>query len=435
MRKVLKLGLLIIVGIMVVFLGNIMLNSQKKAENKYESKISNIENNIDFQNIEWNVDKKVSKIIGNVTFQAVLSKDKTLSWIYHIDVKKAFWENTLCIPETIDNAKVIYIGALQNNSNEKQEYEFLENVFGNYVEPFHGETGYLDDLRYIKQMVIPDTVLGIGAYAFSGMEYLKEVDLPYNLQCLDEFCFYGCKNLKKVMIHEKLTFLSTTAFENCVKLLDMDIKNYNYKNVNGFIIEQNTQTLITVLPLQKDGKIPDGVKIIQTYAFSNATMKEVTIPTSVMQIEKNSLTNKNICNVNLADGNPNFEKSDNNILTKEKSLLVVAEITSEGELVVSDKVLEINEEFSIVGDNAKTLIVGRNLRRTYGMGLPNLALDSIEKVYFCGDTPPMIYDYEKGNASLPIFVDVYVPQNSIELYENCYREIGMYGFVNNFYCY
>ena len=56
-------------------------------------------------------------------------------------------------------------------------------------------------------ITIPNSVLDIGSYTFSGCTKLTEVKLPYGLTCLNEGTFSGCDKLTELIIPESVTTL------------------------------------------------------------------------------------------------------------------------------------------------------------------------------------------------------------------------------------
>lgn len=58
--------------------------------------------------------------------------------------------------------------------------------------------GAFKDLTEIKEVVLPDTIGIIPAYAFSGCTSLEEVTLPVQVSSIGEYAFKGCASLRRI---------------------------------------------------------------------------------------------------------------------------------------------------------------------------------------------------------------------------------------------
>ena len=97
----------------------------------------------------------------------------------------------------------------------------------------------------IEEVIIPEGVKTINAYAFANLTALKRVVLPSTIERIDQGAFYGCKELIAVEGLEKVKFLNQAAFFGC-----------------------NLENKISL----------DNAVAIADYAFAgNASLKEVTL--------------------------------------------------------------------------------------------------------------------------------------------------------------
>ena len=67
----------------------------------------------------------------------------------------------------------------------------------------------------IEEVIIPEGVETIGAYAFANLTALKKVTLPSTLVKIDQGAFYGCTSLTTVAGIENVKFINQGAFTNC----------------------------------------------------------------------------------------------------------------------------------------------------------------------------------------------------------------------------
>ena len=67
----------------------------------------------------------------------------------------------------------------------------------------------------IEEVIIPEGVKTINAYAFANLTALKRVVLPSTIERIDQGAFYGCSALVSVEGLEKVKFLNQAAFYGC----------------------------------------------------------------------------------------------------------------------------------------------------------------------------------------------------------------------------
>ena len=72
-------------------------------------------------------------------------------------------------------------------------------------------------------LVIPDTVTTIGAYAFYECDNLTSITLPEGLLSIEAYAFYKCKGLTSIVIPNSVTTIGIGAFEYCEGLYSVTI--------------------------------------------------------------------------------------------------------------------------------------------------------------------------------------------------------------------
>lgn len=184
--------------------------------------------------------------------------------------------------------------------------KILKNAFGEYI-----HTKFND----IEEIVIPDSVEVIEAYAFCTSKKLKKVKLSKNLKVIETGLFAHCEELCEVEIPEGVEVINSLAFYKCnlsgkisipstvktinqnpwkeIKNLEgfiVDTKNENYTSVDGVLYNKEKSELC-MYPLDKmdtEFVVPDGVEKLRAGAFSYCKMLEsIKIPYSVNEIGKN----------------------------------------------------------------------------------------------------------------------------------------------------
>ena len=128
----------------------------------------------------------------------------------------------------------------------------------------------------LTSIIIPDSVTGIGDYAFYNCTSLTDVTIPDSVTSIGMCAFEHCESLTDVMIPGSVTSIGWGAFRDCINLIDVTIPD-GVTSIESFAF-QNCTSLTTVT-------IPDSVTSIGGYAFYNCTsLKSITIPNSVTSI-------------------------------------------------------------------------------------------------------------------------------------------------------
>ncbi len=128
-----------------------------------------------------------------------------------------------------------------------------EDGFEYWGEEYEKKLYIGDSAETVTDIVIPEGIERIGAYAFNNNSFLKSVVLPDTLTEIGEEAFYECENLESVSFGDSLEHIYEGAFEAC-------------ESLGNFTL-------------------PDSLLTIGEWAFSgNYAMTEVTIPDKVREI-------------------------------------------------------------------------------------------------------------------------------------------------------
>ena len=125
-------------------------------------------------------------------------------------------------------------------------------------------------------VVIPNGVISIGNFAFSGCHGLRQVVIPDSVRKIGIGAFSCCDGLTSVEIPGGVTEIGERAFEDCEGLTRVIIKN-GVTGI-GFGSFNDCYNLVSVL-------IPDSMIRIGDHAFCNChELTSITIPDSVVAI-------------------------------------------------------------------------------------------------------------------------------------------------------
>ena len=77
----------------------------------------------------------------------------------------------------------------------------------------------------IKSIVIPQSMISIGADAFYDCSSLMGVIIPDGVVSVGDYAFYGCSSLTSVTVGKSVTYLGGSSFSNCSNLKDVYVRN------------------------------------------------------------------------------------------------------------------------------------------------------------------------------------------------------------------
>ena len=294
----------------------------------------------------WDVSKEYTITNQDATYHAYLSKDKKESWIFKADVAKDKKNVKVVIPDKIENAPVVIVGA----TSGYDEILAKQNLGSVGIQGPDGSY-YLD----------AEVTLWF-AYTTS----VETIRLSNQLVSLREYTFLECKNLKKIDASAKVKVEAKEAFTGCSKLaglayitkhLDGDTLSFS----NNMVIDLTEKDLIQVMPDAKKITIPKSVKWIEPAAFKNTSIKtlKVSKKNKYFAVHKRCLYRK-----------------------AEKELVYV--FGKGSKLILSKKIKQISEDVVVTKTKLKKLIISHKVKRYNNWKKPFVKNNKKIKIYYRG---------------------------------------------------
>ena len=143
----------------------------------------------------------------------------------------------------------------------------------------------------VKNVTIPDSVVEIGESAFYICYYMENIVMAKNLKDISYRAFFGCCNLKSIIIPDEVKRIGEQAFSNCYKLTDVTIpesveyiglqafancgnlKNVTFANPNGWAVysEKSYDSIITAVPSSELSDTGSAAKYLKGYGDSSSS--------------------------------------------------------------------------------------------------------------------------------------------------------------------
>ena len=147
----------------------------------------------------------------------------------------------------------------------------------------------LENTIQCTEIIIPDTVVSIGRYAFYDCDNLENVVIPDSVTTIEEGAFQDCDKLTSITIPKGVQSIAEDTFWYSDNLASIwvDEENAYYSSDEAGVLYNKDKTVLQIVPWGYEGEyiIPDGVQKISDHAIlSNDKITKVVIPASVMEI-------------------------------------------------------------------------------------------------------------------------------------------------------
>ena len=172
--------------------------------------------------------------------------------------------------------------------------------------------------KSLTSVEIPESVVGIGYYAFRGCKSLTEINFPPYLKEIQYNALSDCTKLKNISLPNTLTTLGNGVFcndsslqaltipasvisigvqltEGCplIEKIFVDPDNQSYCDQDGVIFTADKKTLFYCPPARKGSyEVPQGTITIGSNAFCNASqLTGITFPDGLQRVERYAFYN------------------------------------------------------------------------------------------------------------------------------------------------
>lgn len=178
-----------------------------------------------------------------------------------------------------NNPYVVLIGA-KNKSIRNCNIHSNTKVIGGYA---------FADCELITSIIIPDFVTSIGMMAFYECTSLTNVVIGDSVANIGSSAFSNCNSLTSIEIPDSVMSIGEGAFASCrvLKSIEVDVKNKNYKSMDGNLYTKDGTILIQYAIGKEESSftIPSFVISIGNKAFGWCeSLLSVIIPDNVLTV-------------------------------------------------------------------------------------------------------------------------------------------------------
>lgn len=210
---------------------------------------------------------------------------------------------------------------------------------------------------------IPNTVTSISEFAFEGCTGLTNLTIPSSVKYIDWEAFKGCENLNVVIRNAKEDVsVETGAFDDCKsvtwKIIDESESPLKFKvltETSAEVIRENCVEGSVTIPSKVviDGKTYSVVRIAYR-AFENCKgLTNITIPTSVIEIDVEAFKNSGLTTIELPSSITSFGYGVFRGCSDLVSVKIPSSVESIGESAFADCTsltnLELSSSVKIIG--------------------------------------------------------------------------------------
>ncbi|HWR30386.1 MAG TPA: leucine-rich repeat domain-containing protein, partial [Negativicutes bacterium] len=126
--------------------------------------------------------------------------------------------------------------------------------------------------NYLKEIFIPESVIGLEKFSLAGCEALKIVDLPTHLETINAGAFLGCTTLDEIQLGKQVKFIGEFAFEGCYYLERLNLMDTRITVLSNSLFCNCTELRSIILP--------ETLKTIESDSFKYCSSLESVVISS-----------------------------------------------------------------------------------------------------------------------------------------------------------
>ena len=210
----------------------------------------------------------------------------------------------------------------------------FSNVYSNPL--IYAQNLYLDG-ELITDLTIPDDIIEIKQYTFSGCSSLASVTVPNSVISIGDSAFSGCSGLTSVTIPNNVTTVGRQAFYDCRELKELRFEDGEKRLSIGD--SSFSGCSIGTLYLGRD------INTNSSTPFGNASITDLTIGKNITTIGDSAFSNCSIESVNISDLSAwckiYFASSSSNPLYYASNIYLNGELVTD--LIIPNDITEIKQ--------------------------------------------------------------------------------------------
>lgn len=142
---------------------------------------------------------------------------------------------------------------------------------------YYSKSLYYDEITELKDIVIPEGVLSIRDFVFSGCSSLNTIALPESVETIGRYAFCDCSSLSSIVVNKNLKYIGEYAFSGCKNMVAFTIPNeVNFIGNNAFSYCSGLTSVV----------LPQGITSIEGLTFKNCTnLQSITFGNSIQTIK------------------------------------------------------------------------------------------------------------------------------------------------------
>ena len=192
--------------------------------------------------------------------------------------------------------------------------------------------GAFDGCSSLSSIAISDSITSISAWTFDGCKSLRSLIIPDSVTCIGNEAFRGCSSLCSLVIPDSVTSIGDGAFDGCSSLRSLIIPDSVTSIGDGaFSSCSSLRSLV----------IPDSVTSIGNGVFSScSSLRSLVIPDSVVNIKGNPFC---YWKGKLECLSASFIYEDNVLFNMDKSKLISFRNQEAKSFIIPDGVMSIGK--------------------------------------------------------------------------------------------